>query len=410
MILKPKEHTYALYQDIMPKCREAVIKIASRCNLNCSYCYMYNMGDTTYLKQPAVMTQEVIEALIGRVADHCLRHGIRRFSFTFHGGEPLLAGPELFRFFVARVRALLPREVQPVFFVQTNGTLLTPQWCALLRELQVKVGISLDGPQQVNDMQRVDHIGRGSYERVRAGWNNAMEEQLQPGILTVVNLASDPEEIYFHLKQMSPRKIDFLLPQATYDTPPAGVSLNDEDTPYADWLIKVFHLWNAEDTPPFQIRLFDQILGAVLGMPGRLDALGMGDNELLMIETNGAIETVDVLRVCRNGITRNHYNVKSHSFDAALEDELIQLYYFSNRRLCATCRNCAVNEICGAGYLPHRYSSHNGFDNPSVYCRDLMKLITELRNHALSLLPEEVLIQAQLNKLSYSEARQQIAV
>ena len=356
-------------------CRKAVIKIASRCNLNCSYCYMYNMGDSTYLKQPAVMSNDVIMALMARVKDHCLCHGIRKFSFIFHGGEPLLAGVDFFRFFVERSRNLLPGEIETAFSMQTNGTLLTREWCGLLKQFNIRVGVSIDGPQRQNDRLRVDHAGRGSYERVKSGWANAQESGLDPGILTVIDLETDPAEVYSHLKQLRPHKVDFLFPQATYDNRPPGGQVDSEDAPYADWLLRIFSLWHAEDVPPFRIRLFDQIIGSVLGAPGHMDALGTGENQMLMIETDGAIETVDVLRVCGDGMTRNTYNVTTHSFDDALRDELVQLYYFSNLRLCAACQHCPINKICGGGYLPNRYSAARGFDNPSIYCRDLEKLI-----------------------------------
>jgi uncharacterized protein len=366
------------------------------------------MGDSTYLQQPKVMTREIIDSLIVRVAEHCRRHRLQRFRFVFHGGEPLLAGPELLRYFVVRAQALLPAKCHAVFTIQTNGILLTREWCSLLRELEIRVGVSLDGPANVNDAQRIDHAGRGSYARVQRGWDTAVEAQLNPGILSVIDLKADPGAIYTHLKEWRPRTVDFLLPQGTHDKRPTGLSENGEDTPYAAWLLEIFHLWISDDPPPFRVRLFDQIIDTVLGLPSRLDALGTGNNEVLTIETDGAIEAADVLRVCENGMTRNHYNVTTHSLDAAMEDEFIQRYHFSHEELCTICRSCPVNEICGGGYFPHRYSAANGFDNPSVYCADLMKLIVELRNHALSLLPQDVLAEAGLKSFSYGEARRQL--
>src|SRR5690349_18876814 len=97
------------------KCKLLVLKVASRCNLNCTYCYMYNLGDTTYMKQPKVMSDDVVDNLIARVKKHCHMHGIDVFDFNFHGGEPLLAGPAFFEKFVNKANEALLPEVTPIF-------------------------------------------------------------------------------------------------------------------------------------------------------------------------------------------------------------------------------------------------------------------------------------------------------
>ncbi len=396
-------------QDLSPRCSTAVVKIASRCNLNCSYCYMYNMGDLTYAQQPKLMSRSVIDALLFRVAEHCSRHKHPRFTFAFHGGEPLLAPKDHFRYFVSRARSLLPPCSTATFSLQTNGVLLSPEWCGLFRELDIRLGISIDGPKSSNDRNRVDHRKDGTYARARRGWGFAKAHGLDPGILSVIDLQSPPQAIYAHLKELQPRKVDFLLPQGTYDKLPPGLNAGGSETPYADWLLEIFRLWVAEETPPFRIRLFDQIIETVMGTSGALDALGRGTNEVLTFETDGAIETVDVLRVCKSGITRTIFNVLTHSIDDAMDDEIIDRYHFSHARLCRICDGCPINEICGGGYLPHRYRSANGFDNPSIYCADLMKLIVTIRNHTLSWLPPAILATADVHPFSYAEARESLA-
>src|ERR1700744_954695 len=93
----------------IPHCKLLVVKVASRCNLNCSYCYVYNAGDTTYLRQPAVMSQETALAVIERAASHYIHHQLESFVFVFHGGEPLLAGKQFIRFFVEEARRRFPK-------------------------------------------------------------------------------------------------------------------------------------------------------------------------------------------------------------------------------------------------------------------------------------------------------------
>jgi uncharacterized protein len=391
-----------------PKCRLLVVKVASRCNLNCSYCYVYNAGDRSYLKQPLVMSDATIDILVKRVAAHCRRHRLGVFTFVFHGGEPLMAGQRFFRHFAARVSAEFPPEIKARLRLQSNGMLLTKDWCELLKELKIGLGISLDGPRWINDLHRVNHAGKGSYDRVKAGWDTARSCGLHPGLLTVVNVDADPLEIYHHAKELGARSLDFLLPDCTHDTPPPRYSGSAEATPYADWLLRIFMVWVAERKPPFRIRLFEHLMRAILGANDSFDNFNSDPNEVMVIESNGDIESLDVLKICRDGITQSAANIHRHELDEAFDNEMIRLYYNSGKSLCATCENCLVRSVCAGGYLPHRYRRDNAFDNPSVYCRDLMKLITGIQNWIAASLPASVLADTGLTRITYAEARRHV--
>lgn len=357
------------------------------------------------MDQPPLMSGETVDALIRRVRNHCQSHKLPDFSFVFHGGEPLLAGPHFFRRFVDRAVAEIPPETKLRFYLQTNGTLLTKEWCVLLAELNIGVGVSLDGPKRLNDLYRVGHSGEGSYDRVIEGWKAAKSQGLRPGLLAVINLEADPLEVYRHARDLNPGSIDFLFPDATHDKLPPHYSRTGEATPYADWLLKIFGAWVAEDQPAVRIRIFSYLLRRILGGDDSFDNFNQDPNQVMVIETNGAIESLDVLKVCRAGITLSDTNVHSHDLDDAFDREMVSLYYRSGEQVCATCRRCLLNSVCAGGYLPHRYHSDNAFDNPSVYCRDLMKLITGIQNWVTSQLPADMIAATGLTPITYGEAR-----
>ncbi len=134
------------------------------------------------------------------------------------------------------------------------------------------------------------------------------------------------------------------------------------------------------------MRLFENILDLVLGGRSQTEGIGEGRLNLLTIETDGEIEDVDIFKSAYPGATSLRLpgqatpNVSTHSFlglsqtTAARDRQRLQ----TNAGLCDTCRRCPVGKICGGGTASHRFSSARGFDNPSVYCRDLLRLITHI--------------------------------
>jgi len=349
------------------------------------------------------MSELTEDQIIARISEHCTTHRLPRMLIAFHGGEPLLAGPRRVRRFVEKARARMPVSTELIFSLQTNGTLLTEKWCKLFRELDIHLGISLDGPKKINDRHRVDHFGAGSYDLVRQGWKTAVHNGIQPSLLTVVDINSEPSDVFQHVLELSPSKVDFLFPDATHETPPARAIAAASETPYADWLLRLFHIWVAASVP-FRIVLFERIARMVLGHFDSYDALGYGKNEVLVFETDGTIEPIDVLKACENGLTRTQYNVQTHTIDEAFDHPLIKLYAQSNVMPAAECQSCLLSKLCAGGYLPHRYSKSRLFENPSVYCGDLMKLITFIQNHVVNHLPQSAVEESALKSISYETA------
>ena len=97
-----------------------VLKVASRCNLNCEYCYVYNKGDLTWRDRPGLMPESVFQAAIKRIKSHCDLSKQQKVRLVFHGGEPCLLGASRFRDWCNYARReLAPREVK--ISIQTNG-------------------------------------------------------------------------------------------------------------------------------------------------------------------------------------------------------------------------------------------------------------------------------------------------
>jgi uncharacterized protein len=176
---------------IMTQVRFIVFKIAQRCNLNCSYCYIYNRGDDSWRRRPAIVSDEVVEALGHRIAAHCEKHSLRRMTIALHGGEPLLVGKQRMQSIFDGLRACAP-QVELDIGVQTNGLLLDRGWLELFARNRVPIGISLDGPASINDRFRVHHDGRGTTAELLARLAELRSQgpqfdKLLGGVLCVIN-------------------------------------------------------------------------------------------------------------------------------------------------------------------------------------------------------------------------------
>ncbi len=363
-----------------PYATQFVLKTASRCNLNCGYCYVYNMGDTTFERQPRVMSDEVIDATANRIGEHVRDHYLRRIDVVLHGGEPLLAGDEHIDRTLSRITQALPQS--PFFILragmQTNGILLREaKLRAVLAKHNVRISVSLDGPAEANDRHRRYANGRGSFADVAAGLQalrDSPEAWLFGGMLNVIDLANDPAETYDALRSFRPPIIDFLLPLANHDRPPEGHG----GTRYAEWLLAVHQAQArtaAAGEPAPRIRYLDAIRGI---NNQNVESIGLSPNRTVIIQTDGSYEQVDTLASTYDGAASLGYDVVNHSVDTALLHPQMVAHRRGAAALSTTCRQCPLVRTCGGGYYPHRYSQTNRFDNPSVYCSDLKALIPKL--------------------------------
>ncbi len=379
-----------------------VLKVASRCNINCSYCYMYNMGDTSYLSQPKAISTTTIDQLCLRINEHRLEHDVKVFNVYLHGGEPLLVGKKKFISIVEKLKDLENSTFKIKLSIQTNGILIDHEWCDIFIKYSITVGISLDGTKEYNDINRLDFKGNGTYDSVIKGIEicNYKLKNHPFGILTVLNTNSNPTSTYDHFKDLGILGLDFLLLDENYDQ---FDNLNIGKS--AQWLIVVFELW-IKEKDYLSIRFFEVIIRAVFGGSYHVDLLGSSTNNVLVVETNGAVEAVDVLKICGEKFTKNDLDVYKNQFNDALHNNLAKIYYNSGKYLPKKCLACPVNSVCGGGFIAHRYSSKNGFNNPSVYCEDLLRLITHIQNRVVDEIPEEIKNDTGIEKLTFEEAKQ----
>ncbi len=355
-----------------------ILKAASPCNLNCSYCYVYNHEDQSWRNRPKTIGDDVFDGTMRAIKNYCERRVNHSMFVTLHGGEPLLIGAGRFEELATRCEKILGPCLAGLS-VQTNGTLIDEDWVAAFHRHRTSIGLSLDGPPEVHDAVRVDHAGRGSYYDAMAGLEKLRQGGIPTGILCVISPGQDGLEIYRHFRRSGIKRMNFLLPDVSHDTKPRWYG-HTGPTPVADYLIPIFDEWVQEDDQSVFVRIFWGLLRQILGGFGETDVFGNPRLSYVVVETDGAIEALDALRVCRTGLGKSGLNVLHHDFDdLSVGDPFLYGAIHSGVPLCSQCQACPERELCGGGYLPHRYSLAKGFDNPSVWCADILKLVAHIR-------------------------------
>jgi uncharacterized protein len=341
---------------------------------------VYEGADQSWRGRPRAISDETVSQTAERIAEHARLHELPAVQVVLHGGEPLLAGPARLRKIATGLRSALPEECHLDLRVHTNGVLLNEEFCQVFDEQGIRVGISLDGDQSANDRHRRYADGRSSYDQVirAVGLLRTVRfRHLYGGLLCTIDVANDPVVVYESLLSLQPPQVDFLLPHATWDNPPVRDPATESQ--YADWLIAIFERWMAGGQP-IRIRTFASIVSTLTGGESLTEALGLAPARLVVIETDGRYEQVDSLKTAFDGAPATGLDVFSHTLDAVGEHPGIAARQQGRAGLCATCQKCPVVTSCGGGLYAHRYRSANGFANPSVYCSDLLKLITHVES------------------------------
>lgn len=363
-----------------------MLKVHGLCDLACDHCYVYENADQSWRGKPAVITLETCARIAERIAEHAVEHGLERVSVVLHGGEPLLAGPARLNAIAVTLRSRMPPGHVMDLRIHTNGVLLNQRHLDVFDEHDIKVGISLDGDREANDRHRLYRDGRSSYDQaVRAVNLLRKRPHLYSGLLCTIDVRNDPITAYEALRELEPPRVDFLLPHATWAEPP------DRPTPtaYADWLIAIHDRWESQGRP-IGIRIFDSVIRTLRGEPSLTEAIGLDPSALLVIETDGSYEQVDSLKVTFDGAAATGQNVFRNSVSEAAAHPGIVARQGRADALSAECRRCPLMASCGGGLYSHRFRD-GSFDNPSVYCPDLFKLISHIKdagsmtNHRLEL-------------------------
>lgn len=355
-----------------------ILKVTSFCNLDCSYCYMFNKDDQTYKIVPKYLDIATLNAVL----DLCEQSADRRegnFCLVLHGGEPTLWPIESFRYLGERVAEIQNRHSGFEVSLQTN--LLRPLPDALvecLRMMHCRIGVSCDGPARWNDQHRYDHAGRGSYNRIMnniAKLERDGDGDLIGGFLCVANPDIEPLVFFDWIQQLPVKRLDILWPIDFYqESPPWADGQQDayvRQPRYGRWMSDLYALWWERDDPEIDIRQFRSTLSVRLGAAGHIDSLVNDRLDMFVVNTDGRIEYPDYLRATPAGSRATQLNIRTCSLEDIAADRIYAQLFELRAHLPLACHHCRHRRLCGGGFLPGRASVLQPISNErSVLCAD----------------------------------------
>lgn len=351
---------------------QLLVKVASRCNIDCSYCYWFR--DAAVYDKPKLMSAEVLQQLLLRLEQHVARYSLVDFPVILHGGEPLLWGVDNFHRFAEACEGVSSRTGCEIpIAVTTNGVLVDDEWLDCFEARNISVAISIDGPAHIHDAHRKTFQGTGTHAAVERAARMLVSRDIGVIALAVCNPAYAPQQYADFFAACGITNYDIMIPDATVDEKPSSIA------PFYNGL---FDLWLEANrtTPTSNVRIISDMVAALIGNNAPTEGVGHKPVELCTVMTDGTVEAHDVLRIAGDGFTNTRFNIFDHAIDEVRNEPRWKAARDASVNLCAKCRQCKFMNACGGGYLPHRFSRKNGFDNPSVYCDDLYSMFENMQS------------------------------
>lgn len=337
----------------MSKFLSLIVKTSSSCNLACKYC-----DADIYSNQR--ISFEVLLWVIKRALD-----GAKSVEFIWHGGEPLLLGKNFFK----KIAYLQKSYVKEGQFInnslQTNGYLLDEEWLEIFKKYNFNIGLSLDGPEEVHNKNRILRNGSGSHSKIMKNISLIRSKNIPFGVLAVVTddtLKIGAKKFFEFFIQNNIKNFALLCQRP-------AINVGHEDylsrIDHSHFVNEIFDIWYYLDDPTIHIRDFDSILSALIGGNHRVCLLeGNCIGKYFGINFNGDVYHCDEFmfdpQYKLGNIVNNNFD------DIVLSNEIAKLKARNEDEICQL--HCKWLSICNGGCPKDRYVNTKFADGPVRCC------------------------------------------
>lgn len=327
----------------------------AHCNLACKYCYYLEKNKLYPTAQRHLMSDEMLEQF---TREYIEAQTMNQVLFTWHGGEPLLRSIDFYRKALSLQQKYAGgRRIDNV--IQTNGTLLTDEWCEFFAQNHWLVGISIDGPQPDHDHYRLTAAGKPSWKKVMQGIKLLKKHGVEWNAMAVVNAynANHPLEFYRFFKENGCQFLQFtpiVERQTRHEDGRTLASLADKNeiplseasvTPeqWGYFLCAIFDEWVRKDVGKIFVEIFDCTLANWMGISPGICAYSKECGHAGVMEHNGDVYSCDhfVFPEYKLG------NIRDHSLIDMLYGEQQQEFSrLKHSSLPRQCKECDMEFAC----------------------------------------------------------------
>ena len=321
----------------------------AHCNLACKYCYYLEKNKLYPTAQRHLMSDEMLEQF---TREYIEAQTMSQVLFTWHGGEPLLRSIDFYRKALSLQQKYAGgRRIDNV--IQTNGTLLTDEWCEFFAQNHWLVGISIDGPQPYHDHYRLTAAGKPSWKKVMQGIKLLKKHGVEWNAMAVVNAynANHPLEFYRFFKENGCQFLQFtpIVERLTrHEDGRTLASLADKDEislseasvapeQWGYFLCAIFDEWVRKDVGKIFVEIFDCTLANWMGISPGICAYSKECGHAGVMEHNGDVYSCDhfVFPEYKLGNIRDHSLI--YMLYGEQQQEFSRLKHSSLPRQCKEC-------------------------------------------------------------------------
>ncbi|WP_172631744.1 cyclophane-forming radical SAM/SPASM peptide maturase GrrM/OscB [Dictyobacter arantiisoli] len=353
-----------------------VIQPTPFCNINCRYCYL----------PQRTLSRRMSNATLAQIFQVLCASPFLKDELTciWHAGEPLVLSIDFYRqaFLLQQQYNVNGLHISNAF--QTNATLITQQWCDFIREHDIHVGVSIDGPQYLHDAQRVDRKNRGTFERVLKGIALLRANDIPYSAIAVVTgeTVHYPDEFWHFFAELQPSRLGLNPEEVEGCNRHSSLHTLAGIEQYKRFLQRLLSL-NEQSQSPLPIREFDTLLAKI--QAGQV-ANNAGTNtpmSILNFDYEGNISTFspELLSFTHPVYGRFTFgNVFTTQLEDILQDGKFVPMYAAIQRGIASCReSCDYFALCGGGAPSNKLHENGSFDSTETHaCRLRIKITTDV--------------------------------